>query len=235
VAVNLSPFSLISVLSLLGLVVFFLIPIQSALADRGAITIEGYDVDYDIIGGTVLSVSIDTGFVELIVDIESFDDGTLQITIPRPLLDAKFEESDDDFFVIVDGFEADFIEISSNTQSRTLLISFFLGERQIEILGTHAILSDDFGTEINIPTWVKNNAGWWAAGQIGDSDFISGIQYLIKEGIMDIPATESGEASAQDIPDWVKNNAGWWADGLIGDSDFVSGIQYLVTNGIMRI
>ena len=39
---------------------------------------------------------------------------------------------------------------------------------------------------VTIPEWVKNNAGWWADGAIGDSDFVQGIQFLIKEGIMSI-------------------------------------------------
>ena len=29
-----------------------------------------------------------------------------------------------------------------------------------------------------IPAWVKNNAGWWADGQITESDFLSGITIL---------------------------------------------------------
>jgi hypothetical protein len=37
-----------------------------------------------------------------------------------------------------------------------------------------------------IPAWVKNNAKWWADGTIGDSDFISGIQFLIKQGILTV-------------------------------------------------
>jgi len=36
----------------------------------------------------------------------------------------------------------------------------------------------------NVPDWVKNNAEWWANGEIPDSAFVNGIQYLIKEGIM---------------------------------------------------
>ena len=35
-----------------------------------------------------------------------------------------------------------------------------------------------------IPNWIKNNAGWWANGQIDDSDFIAGIQYMIENGII---------------------------------------------------
>ena len=35
-----------------------------------------------------------------------------------------------------------------------------------------------------VPSWVKNNAGWWAEGTIDDSAFVQGIQFLIKEGIL---------------------------------------------------
>ena len=40
--------------------------------------------------------------------------------------------------------------------------------------------------ESSVPEWVKNNAGWWADGQIPDSAFIDGIEYLIKDGIINI-------------------------------------------------
>ena len=88
----------------------------------------------------------------------------------------------------------------------------------------------------SIPSWIKNNAGWWADGQIDDSSFVQGIQWLIKEGIMKIPPTTQGTGSAgNQIPDWIKNNAGWWADGQIDDSSFVQGIQWLIKEGIMKI
>ena len=35
-----------------------------------------------------------------------------------------------------------------------------------------------------IPSWIKNNAGWWADGIISDKDFLSSIQYLIEKGII---------------------------------------------------
>ena len=47
--------------------------------------------------------------------------------------------------------------------------------------------SFDIGSGSNqIPSWIKNNAGWWADGSIDDNSFVQGIQYLIKEGIMRI-------------------------------------------------
>jgi hypothetical protein len=88
-----------------------------------------------------------------------------------------------------------------------------------------------------IPDWIRNNAEWWAQGAIGDSDFVSGIQFLIKEGIIQIPETEQGTTSddSQEIPSWIKNNADWWAQGLISDDDFVKGIQFLIEQGIISI
>ena len=40
-----------------------------------------------------------------------------------------------------------------------------------------------------VPAWVKNNAGWWADGTISENDFLNGIQYLIKMGIMQVSSS----------------------------------------------
>jgi len=95
---------------------------------------------------------------------------------------------------------------------------------------------DASAQEATIPDWIKNNAGWWADGQIDDNAFVSGIQWLISNEIMTIPSTEQGaDTEYSVIPNWIKNNAGWWASGQIPDSAFVSGLQWLITNGIMTI
>ena len=87
-----------------------------------------------------------------------------------------------------------------------------------------------------VPAWIKNSAGWWADGSIGDDAFVQGIQYLIKEDILQIPATSLGKGSSSgEIPAWIKNSAGWWAEGAIDDDAFVQGIQYLITNGILHV
>ena len=85
-----------------------------------------------------------------------------------------------------------------------------------------------------VPSWIKNNAGWWANDDIDDDAFIQGIQFLIKEKILEINETSSAEKSDK-IPAWVKNNAGWWADGQITESDFLSGITHLVKTGIISV
>jgi len=93
-----------------------------------------------------------------------------------------------------------------------------------------------FATAEGVPAWVKSNAGWWADGTISETEFVSGIQHLIKEGILTIPPTTiSAENTAEGVPAWVKSNAGWWADGTISDGEFVNGIQHLIKIGIVNV
>ena len=91
-------------------------------------------------------------------------------------------------------------------------------------------------SEISIPSWIKNNAGWWADGLIDDTSFVLGLEWLISNDVMTIPPTEQAtEYGATIIPDWIKNNAGWWSNGLIPNDAFVSGLQWLISNGIITI
>ncbi|MDH5432214.1 MAG: peptidase, partial [Nitrosopumilus sp.] len=86
-----------------------------------------------------------------------------------------------------------------------------------------------------VPSWVKNNAGWWADGTISESEFISGIEFLINDGIITIASAPISSQTSDGVPDWVKNNAGWWADGTISDDEFVNGIQHLISLGIINV
>ncbi len=96
--------------------------------------------------------------------------------------------------------------------------------------------SNQTGQLIIIPPWIKHNARWWSEGSIDDATFASGIQYLIKQGIIQIPTTPSGpSAPGVVIPPWVKNNAKWWAAGQIDDQTFAAGIQYLIKIGVISV
>ena len=98
------------------------------------------------------------------------------------------------------------------------------------------ITTGDMLIPYGIPSWIKNNAGWWADGLIDDSSFVEGMQFLIQEEIILVPLTTSNfDEGAVEIPSWIKNNAGWWADGLIDDSSFVEGMQFLIREGLITI
>jgi rhamnogalacturonyl hydrolase YesR len=103
------------------------------------------------------------------------------------------------------------------------------------------IISQSFAQDPDvIPSWIKNNAGWWAADQIDDYTFAQGIGFLIKNKIIqisDLPTTADGDIIIKEdivIPSWIKNNAGWWANDNISDSDFLYGIKYLVESNIIE-
>ena len=92
-----------------------------------------------------------------------------------------------------------------------------------------------------IPEWVKNNASWWSERQIPQTEFTSGLEFLINEGIIFIPTTEPGIPGPgipepdKIIPDWVRNTAGWWTDGKIPDSGFINAMKYLIEIGIIEV
>jgi peptidoglycan/xylan/chitin deacetylase (PgdA/CDA1 family) len=90
--------------------------------------------------------------------------------------------------------------------------------------------------DLKIPEWIKNNALWWADNKISESEFVSGIEFLIKNKIILIPQIPESELNEiVTVPTWIKNNAEWWGNGLISDAEFVNGIEYLVKNSIIKI
>ena len=69
-----------------------------------------------------------------------------------------------------------------------------------------------------------------------DSDFVGGVQYLIKQNIISVPKGHVTSADSEvAIPQWIKTTAGWWANRLISDKDFASGIQYLISRDIIKV
>ena len=122
-----------------------------------------------------------------------------------------------------------FLPDEITTQSNPFDI--FSGEKK-----TIDIVTREFDTNYDVPDWIKNNAEWWASGQIDDDSFVQGIQYLIKEDILKIPPTAQGSnPGSNNVPDWIKNNAEWWASGQIDDASFINAMQFLIKEGIVRV
>ena len=109
------------------------------LGDYSTITIEENDLFYKITGGQVLKIIPDTDSISLIIQIETFSDGDLLITLPKTVIDT----SEGDFFVLVDGEETVFYA-EQTPDSWTLRIPFYNGSEEIEIVGTFVI--PEFGT-----------------------------------------------------------------------------------------
>ena len=90
--------------------------------------------------------------------------------------------------------------------------------------------------ESSIPDWVKNNAKWWSERSISQTQFINGLEFLINDGIIYVPSTESKQPGPDAIiPDWVRTTTGWWAYHQISDDQFISAIQYLIKIGLIEV
>ena len=127
-------------------------------------------------------------------------------------------------------------------QIRSLIVLIIL----FSLIGSSILVPNSSAQEeTQIPNWVKNNAGWWAANEISEKEFLIGIEYLINNNIIFIPfipcslaaATAASDPTLEVklVPDWVKNNAGWWATDQIEDADFINGIKYLIDRTILGI
>ncbi len=104
------------------------------------IKIQGTDFEltYAISGGVITQVFPDAEAKSLIVQIDSISNGTLAIKLPREVIDAKFGEEDDDFFVVLDGVEVDFDETKTGNE-RTITVEYPEGTEEIEIIGTSVV------------------------------------------------------------------------------------------------
>ena len=108
------------------------------LEERGdmSLDIQGVNVNYTINGGKIISIIPDLDETSLIITIETTTDGELMITLPKDVIDGIF-------FVLVDGEETIYTE-EVNDNSSTLIIPFYNGTEEIEIIGTFVI--PEFGT-----------------------------------------------------------------------------------------
>ena len=90
--------------------------------------------------------------------------------------------------------------------------------------------------KIALPFWIKDLAKMWINEPlVTDKDFARAIEYLIEQGIVKLPYTESEGETISSIPEWVKNNAKWWIEGKISDTEFTLALQYLVKKGIITV
>ncbi len=89
---------------------------------------------------------------------------------------------------------------------------------------------------VSMPTWIRNNAEWWATGEISDSAFVTGIEFLLENNIIMISnISPSGNVSGDEIPAWIRNNAHWWSQDLISDDEFVNSLKFLIQERIIMI
>jgi predicted secreted protein with PEFG-CTERM motif len=88
---------------------------------------------------------IDPDIFALIAIVETEDDGSITLDLPRKSIDAKKNDStDDSFIILIDGVEVPYKEIATDVDSRKITIEFEEGDSDIEIIGTFVV--PEFGS-----------------------------------------------------------------------------------------
>jgi hypothetical protein len=107
---------------------------------------------------------------------------------------------------------------------------------QVEYSGTMASAEIELidSGNIVIPFWIKDFSKYWYNGEISDNEFAKGIEFLIKENIIIVPESQTGDTTKSvKIPSWIKTSTGWWIEEKISDTEFAKSIEYLIKVGII--
>ena len=104
-----------------------------------SIMLSDYKLDYDLTGAKIIRITPDIEMKSLIIEIETYSDGELRVTLPKDVIDTDEEG----FFILVDGVET-IHDAVSNSENWSFVIPFSYGSEEIEIIGTYVI--PEFGT-----------------------------------------------------------------------------------------
>ncbi|ABK78200.1 secreted periplasmic Zn-dependent protease [Cenarchaeum symbiosum A] len=162
--------------------------------------------------------------------------GTAEVTVEGSLAGQRRGEPVSIFLNSPDGSVSTFgISVTDSGRYRAVLM---LGHESppgeytadVEYLGEH-VGSASFTLDApRIPGWVRDSARWWSGGIISDGEFLDGLEYLARTGVVDVPAGEG----LQRVPDWTRDSARWWADGMITDDEFLQSMEFLAGRGLIR-
>ncbi|MEE9339570.1 MAG: hypothetical protein V3U87_15965 [Methylococcaceae bacterium] len=177
-------------------------------------------IEYVIRGGNLLGITSDMDALSLIVSIDASNDGLLTLTIPRTTLDAKIDGMDTEFFILMDGEQKNYSEITSQID-RKIIISFSAGSEEIEIIGTQ-LFSKDIDRDQIISKYETDSL--CGPGTFYDSKKNACVLNNPEKIIL-----------TQEMPNWVKNIFGWYAQDKVTEEEFLNAIKYLFDKKILII
>jgi len=102
-------------------------------------------------------------------------------------------------------------------------------------------LAEGSNEDITIPSWFKNNAKWWANGQLNDEEIINAIKNLLDQKIIKLDSSKvkiidlesSLPLEPNKIPDYVKDVFMFWEQGFIDDDGVGNAIKFLIESNII--
>ena len=95
-------------------------------------------------------------------------------------------------------------------------IGFLIKEKVIQVQNIRMDPKGEIEIDENLrlPGWIKNNAKWWKENSISDNDFRSGIQFMLKEKIIQFTAPKETAISDNEL---IENDSD--GDGINDNQD----------------
>ena len=102
-----------------------------------------------------------------------------------------------------------------------LIKSKIITSERISIIEDSNIVlqNTDQKQEIEIPNWIKNNAGWFADDLLGDADFLLGLEYMVENELIKSPKIVI-----------IKIESDSDGDGILDENDRFIGVIKFVIN-----
>ena len=123
-------------------ILLLVISIIPVFADNGSVSVVSgntYNVQYSSTGVQVTDAQADQSLGEILFTIQVLqNDATLQITLPRELIDSKNSNgTDSDFLVVVDGVLTKAQETTTSTTRTLQFMHLTTDEKEIDVIGTY--------------------------------------------------------------------------------------------------
>ena len=107
---------------------------------------------------------------------------------------------------------------------------------RVDVNGDFTYTEVILGNNIEIiPDWIKNTAKWWVDDIISDDEYLTAIEFLVNEKIIQVSATNLQSNVDKTIPSWIWSHAQYWTEGQMSDSEYLDGIKFLINNGIISL
>lgn len=119
---------------------------------------KNFELKFRIFEGDLQFVNstIEVDSNSIILNVNSSLDSIFELTVPRNLIDSKFDDIDGDFIVLVDGTEFEFEEKRLDNV-RTIKLKTPAGSTQIEIIGSELLSTTGATIENNLTKIISSN------------------------------------------------------------------------------
>ena len=116
-----------------------------------------FDVGYTIRGGEVKNINMDKERNSLLIETTVDSNGNLVLKLPRENFDAQTNNDEDEIFIVLiskgtnnaeDFAQAQYEEIGTSSDYRTIRIPLEQGDKWVEVVGTYVI--PEFGSIVKI-------------------------------------------------------------------------------------